>query len=157
VDGLEAFGQDGQRRGWPDLSEGQPVVVVFLKDGCPCSVESEPFFRRVAALYRSHVRFIGVIDAPVKRARQFASEQQVPYLILADPQRRLIRRLNAKHGGYVALLTPAGVIDGFWPGCTAVTMRDLGRRIARLAGIAERSLDVAGMPLALITGCPFES
>jgi peroxiredoxin len=156
VDGLEATGHDGRRRRWAEISGGQPVVVVFIKDGCPCSAEFEPFFRRVAALYRDQVRFVGVIDASLKAARQYAAEQHVSYPILADPDRRIIRRLNARHGGYVALLTTEGVIDGFWPGCTAATMRELGRGIARLAGVVERPLDVTGMPGPLTTGCPFE-
>jgi hypothetical protein len=54
------------------------------------------------------------------------------------------------------LLTPGGVIDGFWPGCTAATMQELGRGIARLTGIGERPLNVSGMPGPLTTGCPFE-
>jgi peroxiredoxin len=155
ADGLEATGHDGRRRRWADLSGGQPVVVVFIKDGCPCSAEFEPFFQRVAALYRGRVRFVGVIDAPVETARQYVAEQHVPYPVLADPDRRIIRRLKAENGGYVALLTAEGVIDGFWPGCTVGTMRELGRRIARLAGVAERPLDVTGMPGPLTTGCPY--
>jgi peroxiredoxin len=155
VDGLEATGHDGRRHRWADLSGGQPVVVVFIKDGCPCSAEFEPFVQRVADLYRGRVRFVGVIDASVKAARQYAGEHHVTHPILADPDRRIIRRLNARHGGYIALLTAEGVIDGFWPGCTAATMQDLGRRIARLACIAERPLDVTGMAGALTTGCPF--
>jgi peroxiredoxin len=155
VGGLEATGHDGRRHRWADLSGGQPVVIVFIKDGCPCSLEFQPFFQRVADLYRGRVRFVGVIDASVKAARQYATEQHVPYPILADPDRRIIRLLKAQHGGYLALLTVEGVIDAFWPGCTATTMRDLGRRIARLAGVAERPLDVTGMAGPLTTGCPF--
>jgi peroxiredoxin len=153
---MAATAHDGRRRAWAELSGGQPVVVVFIKDGCPCSSEFEPFFQRVATLYAGHVRFVGVIDAPVEVARRYAAEQHVAHLILADSQQRIIRRLNARHGGYVALLRPDGVIDGFWPGCTATTMQELGRRIARLAGVAQRPLDVTGMPAALITGCPFD-
>jgi peroxiredoxin len=155
VDGLEATGHDGRLWRWADLSGGQPVVVVFIKDGCPCSAELEPFFQRVAALYRDCVRFVGVMDASLEAARQYAADQHVLYPILADPDRQIIRRLNARHGGYVALLTSAGVIDGYWPGCTVATMKELGRGIARLAGVVERPLDVTGMPVPLTTGCPF--
>ena len=35
-------------------------------------------------------------------------------------------------------------------------MRELGRRIAELGAVTERPIDVAGMPGALTTGCPFE-
>jgi peroxiredoxin len=154
---LKFLGADGRSLGWEGLSGGRPVVLVFIKDGCPCSVEFEPFFQRVEKLYRREVRFAGVIDASLASARRYAKEQRVPYPVLPDPEHRIIRRLKAENGGYVVLLTRRGVIDGFWPGCTTDTLRLLGRGIARLAGVAERPLDVSGMPGSTITGCPFES
>ncbi len=148
---------DGHGLAWEELSAGLPVVLVFIKAGCPCSVDFEPFFHRVEKRYHGEAHFVGVIDADPTTARRYAREQHVPYPILADPDRQLIRRLRAENGGYVMLLTPQGVIDGCWPGCTADTMRELGRRIARLAGVTERPLNLSGMPGPLTTGCPFES
>ena len=58
-------------------------------------------------------------------------------------------------GCHVVLLTSGGVIDGCWPGCSASTLQQLGRRIARLAGVAERALDVTDVPASLTTGCRF--
>lgn len=153
---LEAMGHDGVRRSWAELSGGEPVVFVFVKQGCPCNVEFDPYFRRVERLYRGSVRFAAVIDGNVEDALEFAEELKLPYPVLADPACDLIRRFGAENGGYVALLAQDGTIDGFWPGCSADGLQDLGRRIARLAGIEERPLDLAGMPGPLITGCPFE-
>jgi peroxiredoxin len=151
----QATDPEGRSLGWDKLSGGQPVVLVFLKEGCPCNVDFEPFFQRVERLYRGAVRFAGVIDAGPDAARRYARQQQVPYPVLADPGRDVIRRCRAENGGYVVLLSPSGAIDGAWPGCSADTLRALGRRIARLAGLEERPLDVNGMSDALLTGCPF--
>lgn len=136
--------------------DGRPLVVVFLKDGCPCNVEFEPFFQRVEKLYRAEARFVAVLDAGPAAARRYAEQQSVPYPVLPDPERRLIRRLKAENGGYVVLLSPQGAIAGFWPGSSAETMIALGRRISALAGVAERPLDVSDMPGPLTTGCPFD-
>jgi peroxiredoxin len=157
VDAVSAEGADGHSVGWGEISGRRPVVLVFIKDGCPCSAEFEPFFQRVERLYRDAVHFAGVIDAEAARARRYAAEQHVPYPVLADPQRRIIGCLRAENGGYFVLLTPQGVIDGLWPGCSAEGMRELGRRIAKLAHLEERPLDLTGMPGPLTTGCPFES
>jgi hypothetical protein len=154
---FRATAQDGRRMDWDDISGGRPVVLIFIKEGCPCSVEVEPFFKRVERLYAGEARFAGVIDAGAEAAGRYAIEQGVAHPILADPERRLIGRFRAKNGCYVVLLTPGGVIDGFWPGCSADTMRQLGRRIAGLAGVGERPLDVSGVPASLTTGCPFKS
>jgi peroxiredoxin len=153
---LAAKGHDGAPRDWRGLSAGQPVVFVFVKEGCPCNVDFEPFFQRVEQLYRGSVRFAAVIDGDVEAARAYADALKVPYPVLADPEHALIRRLGAENGGYVVLLAGDGTIEGFWPGCSADGLRDLGRRIARLVGIDERPLDLAGMSRPLITGCPFE-
>jgi len=155
IDGLQALGPDGRRLDWDDLSAGRPVVFFFIKNGCPCTADFEPFFRRVERLYRDAARFAAVIDAETEVARRHTDKLHVPYPVLADPNRQIIRRLRAENGGCVVLLTPQGTIDGFWPGCSADALADLGRRIALLAGLPERPLDVAGMPGSLTTGCPF--
>jgi peroxiredoxin len=152
---LEAVASDGRQLGWEEISGGQPVVLVFIKNGCPCSVECELFFRRVERLYRASARFAGVLDGDVDSARRYATEHQVPYPVLADAKRTIIGRLQAKNGCYASLLRPDGVIVGNWPGSSADALRDLGRRIADLTGVAERPLDVTSIPNVLTTGCPF--
>jgi hypothetical protein len=153
---LSATAQNGRRMDWDELSGGLPVVLIFIKEGCPCSGEVEPFFLRVERLYANEARFAGLIDAGTKGAAHYATEHSVRHPVLADPEKMLIRQFGVKNGCYVVLLTPGGVIDGCWPGCSADTMRQLGRRIAGLAGVAERPLDVTGMPASLTTGCPFK-
>jgi peroxiredoxin len=152
-----AVAHDGQPVGWAELSAGRPLVLVFIKKGCPCSVEFEPFFHRVEKSYRDCVRFAGVIDGPADVARRYAQANQVPYPVLADAERQLIGRFQAESGAYVALVTPAGVLDTLWPGCSAEMMRELSRRIAALAGVEERPVDCTRMPNALMTGCRFSS
>jgi peroxiredoxin len=152
---LRATANDGREVDWEQLSGGQPVVVVFIKDGCPCSVEFEPFFLRVEKAYHGQARFVGVIDAPVEVARRYAEANRVPYPILADPQHTLIRRFQAANAAYVALVSPEGIVETLWPGCSAEMLRDLSARIAALAKVEEPALDVTGMPGPLTTGCPF--
>jgi len=154
---LSATAQNGERMNWDHLCGGQPLVLIFIKDGCPCNVEVEPFFQRVEKLYAGETRFAGVIDAGTEAAARYATEHGVPHPVLADPEKHLIRQFKAEYGCYVVLLTPRGVIKGCWPGCSADTMRQLGGRIADLAGVKERPLDVSGMPVSLTTGCPFKS
>jgi len=77
--------------------------------------------------------------------------------VLADPERAIIARFEAQSGGYVALLRPEGAVDALWPGCSAEMICQLGRRIAALADVTERPVDVTGLPRVLTTGCPFSS
>jgi hypothetical protein len=152
---LTVVGHDGRRLEWKELAEGRPVVVVFIKAGCPCNVEFEPFFHRLARAYHESVCFAGVIDGPVETARQYAESNHVPYLVLADPGRGVISRFRAANGVYVALVTPAGTIDTLWPGCSAGMMLEMSRRIADLASVEEQPIETSGLPSVLTTGCPF--
>jgi AhpC/TSA family len=156
VRSFSAMAHDGTPFTWSGMSRARPLVLVFIRRGCPCNVEFEPFFHRLAGRYRDVADFAGVIDAGADTALAYATANKTPYRVLADPDRAIIARFEAQNGGYVALLRPEGVVDTLWPGCSAEMMRELGRRIAELGAVTERSLDVAGMPGALTTGCPFE-
>jgi peroxiredoxin len=152
---LAGVAQDGRTRSLADLADGRPLVVVFIKDGCPCSAEAEPFFARPRAAYGDRLRFAGVIDGPAEAARNYAKEVGAAYPILADPDKAIIHRYRAENSVYVALVRPDGVIDTLWPGYSAEMLRELGRRVARLAGVAEMPLDVRNAPSVMTTGCPF--
>lgn len=156
VEPFSATANDGTRFRWPSVKPGRPLLLIFIRKNCPCSAQFEPFFHRLAAQYHDAAQFAGVIDAGVDLAQTYATNNKSPYPILADPDRAIIDRLEAKNGGYVALLRPEGVIDALWPGYSAEMMRELGSRIAALGGVSERSIDVVGMPGALTTGCPFQ-
>jgi peroxiredoxin len=157
IEPFSAVAHDGARFTWPAAGGARPLVLVFIKRGCPCSVEFQPFFHRLEERYRDAADFVGVIDADAESARAYAAANKVPYRILADPDRALIARFEAKNGGYVALLAGNGQLDTLWPGCSAEMMRALGRRIATLRALEERSLDVSNLPKVLTTGCPFAS
>jgi peroxiredoxin len=154
---FSAIAHDGVRFNWPGAGSARPLVLFFIKRDCPCSVEFEPFFHRLAERYRDTADFIGVIDSGAEVARAYAVANRVPYPVLADPDREIIARLEAKHGGYVALLSSSGVVDALWPGCSADMMSSLGRRIAVIGATAERPIDCSDMPKVLTTGCPFAS
>ena len=157
IEPFSAVAHDGARFTWPAAGGARPLVLVFIKRGCPCSVEFQPFFHRLEERYRDAADFVGVIDADADSARAYAAANKVPYRVLADPDRALIARLEARNGGYVALLGENSQLDTLWPGCSAEMMRALGRRIAALRALEERSLDVSNLPKVLTTGCPFAS
>jgi len=152
---LKAITHRDQPFTWPRPDDGRLLVLVFIKEGCPCNVELEPFFHRLERAYSDVAHFAGVIDADVPKARHYAEANNTPYPVLADPERQIIKRFHAENGAYVALVTPAGTIATLWPGCSAEMFAQMGRGIARAAGVAARPLNVSGLPDALITGCPF--
>jgi peroxiredoxin len=146
---------EGERVESVDVLAKGPAVLVFIKAGCPCSAEFEPFFHALAGHYSGLVQFFGVINGDTETACGYARANRVPYPVLADPDRSVIKRFGVEKGGSVVLLRPTGVMDTLWPGCSRAMMQELGQRIAGLAGVEERPIEVGGLPAALTAGCPY--
>ena len=90
-----------------------------------------------------------------RRLVHYARANRVPYPVLADPELTVIRRFEAEHGSYVALVQADGAVAALWPGISTGMMQELSGQIARLAQVPEQTIDVAGVPKALMTGCPY--
>ena len=133
-----------------------PVVLIFIKDGCPCSVSAETHFNDLHAAYEGHVRFFGVFDGSLEKARGWASRNAVPFPILLDPEGNLVRLYQARNSAYVVLIDRSGTIDAFWPGYSSAMLQVVNARIAKLAGLPEAAINTSEAPDELYSGCPFE-
>lgn len=147
---------DGEQREWAALLGGRPALVVFIKQGCPCSVEFEPYFQNLVNRYRDRVSFVGVFDGVPREAREYAAANRVGYPIVADEKLDLVRAFKVKNGGYVGLIGRDGAVETLWPGFSASMMGELNAAVARAAGVATSMVETRGLPAALTTGCPYE-
>lgn len=147
--------QDDRHLEWTELSAGRPVVVVFVKQGCPCSRKFEPHFHSLAAAYGPAVQFIDVIDGSVATAQSYSTANAVSYPVIADESGAIIRRFEAQGGAYVALVDREGVVEMLSPGCSVEMMQDLSRRIATMTEQDLAICDFEGLPGGLTAGCPF--
>jgi hypothetical protein len=139
----------------PGAAWGRPTVLIFIKEGCPCSEAAETCFRRLFAAYGDRASFLGVIDGGPSEARQWVVRHQTPYPVLADPDLAIIRAYGAERSAYTALIANGGTIDRLWPGYSAGMLRELGARLAKAEGVAEVQLDVGDAPVELTSGCSF--
>jgi hypothetical protein len=155
VTSLEAIGSDGQAHSPASESAARPLVLVFIQDGCPCSEAAEPCFRKLHDAYGARAAFLGVVDGDVGVARDWSARHGSPYAILADPDRRIIAACGAERSAYVMLVAPGGSVDALWPGYSASALREIGARIARLAGVEPVPIATEGAPGAMVSGCPF--
>ncbi|HEX4145816.1 MAG TPA: redoxin domain-containing protein [Pirellulales bacterium] len=150
----------GQQVDWRDLSQGHSLVVVFVKQGCPCSLEFQQHFNRLAATYEDRVSLVGVIDGSIEVAERYVTANEVPYPVLADADRQLIHEFAVPAAAYVALIDQREIggqatLQMLWPGCSIEMMHDLVGRLADKLGEPPRVIDFSGLPGALTTGCPF--
>src|SRR5262249_36098060 len=137
------------------IGPARGTVLIFIKDGCPCSEAAEPCFRRLHEAYGRRVRFLGVVDGGPSVARDWVDRHRTPYPVYPDLELAVIRACWAERSAYAALVTAGGTIDRLWPGYSAGMIRELGARLAALAGTAEAPIDVSDAPSELTSGCSF--
>ncbi len=137
------------------LTKDETVVLVFIKDGCPCSRAAQPFFNRLFEACRKHARFFGVFDGKVSEARKWAKQNEVAFPILSDPDLRIVHEYKAEYSAYVALIAQGGTIAKLWPGYSVEMLTDATARLARLRGDTAKPIDTTDAPTELTTGCPY--
>jgi len=137
------------------LTNGKPLYMYFILDGCPCSTDAEPIFHQLYRQFKGAVNFVGIIGSDPKTAGRWASDHSMPYPILSDPTCKVIHAYKARSAVYNVLVTPDHKIDHLWPGYSQDLLKAMNRRIAQVAGVPEQPFDPLYAPLKKTTGCFF--
>ncbi len=138
-----------------ELTKESPVVLVFIKDGCPCSHAAQPFFNLLFDAYGNHARFFGVFDGSVSDAKKWAKQNQSSFPLLSDPDLRTVHEYKAENSAYVALIARGRKIEKLWPGYSVDMLADAAERLARLTGVNAKSIVIREAPTEMTTGCPY--
>jgi peroxiredoxin len=146
---------DGKAQDLKDLISSKPLVILFIKEGCPCSIEAQPVFNKLSEAYKGKVAFLGVINGDGKVAQEFAKTNEMAFPVLPDPKLEIVKPYGAERSVYVALVAQDGKIDKLWPGYSKTMMSEMNERIAHLAGIPPKTVDFQLVPNKMTSGCLF--
>jgi peroxiredoxin len=138
-----------------ELLKKGPVVVVMTKDGCPCSIESQPYFNQIHASYKDVATFVGVIDADIPVAQLYAGSLSVPYPLLVETKEKTFRDFGADQSVYTYLIGRDGKLIRVWPGYSAKTLIELNEAVAEAAGVKPRAITLKNAPAVMTSGCYF--
>ena len=152
---FEAVANDGQTYRLPDIVQDHPAVLIFIKDGCPCSQAADGYLRRIHAAGRGWVPFYGVIDGNAEVAERWADANHTVFPILADPERKIIQAYGAENSAYVAFVAPGGQIDKLWAGFSESMLKELAERMKPWVKPGLEPFDVADAPAELYAGCAY--
>jgi peroxiredoxin len=133
----------------------RPQFVYFVLDGCPCSFEAEPLFHDLAERFEGQVDFVSVTDAGVEKAKKWNVQMLVPYPVVSDPKKEVIKAYGAKNSVYSALLSKDGKIVKMWPGYSVRILQEMNAMMAKLSGVPEKPFDTKYAPVADSSGCAF--
>jgi len=152
--GFREHADNGREYSLEDLIREGPVLLTFIKIGCPCSQAAQPFFNQLAAAYPG-ARVLGVIDGDLGPAKLWISKLRVGYPVLLDPIFKLVRAYGVENSAYVIVIDRDGRIAMHWPGYSAPMLQQLGATLATMSMSPIRPIDTRDAPDELYTGCPY--
>lgn len=129
-----------------------PQMVIFVKFGCPCSVDATPIFNKLAHKYEGKIDFVGVID---KKAKDFSNQFRVSYPLIEEPSLKLMKAFDARASVYSALVARNGHIIKMWPGYSASWLQEMNGLMAKASATKETPFDPEYAPKEKASGCPF--
>lgn len=129
-----------------------PQLVLFVKKGCPCSIDAQPLFSKLALKYQGKVEFVGVID---KEAQDYATQFKATFPVIEEPSLGLMRAFDARSSVYSALVARNGHIVKMWPGYSANWLKEMNALLAKASATKETPFDPEYAPKEKASGCPF--
>jgi peroxiredoxin len=137
------------------VAGGQPQFLLFIKDGCPCSIDAQPLFNRLARQFDGKVQFLGVIDGDADKAKVYAEHYNCAFPVLADKNLAIAREFEAKGGLYSVLVARNGHIVKMWPGYSAEMLGEMNHLVAQEGEVKEVAFDPQYAPTVKTAGCAY--
>lgn len=134
----------------------KPVLVIMTKDGCPCSIESQPFFTTLAMHYGEKLTTIGVLDGNRTVADQYKTSFSLPYDMAYSESTDFFVRYKSKQSVFHYLIGQDGKLVKVWPGYSRASLVELNDLLAELTGIEPAVFEHFEMaPAEMTSGCYF--
>lgn len=132
-----------------------PVVLIATKDGCPCSIESQPFFNQISSAYEGKVLFAGLIDAAIPVAQLYKRGHSAPYPIISATTKEPFLANRFKQSVTVSLIGRDKKIKKVWPGYSSSMLAELNEAAAEAAKVPVKPLKFDDAPQEMTSGCYF--
>lgn len=133
----------------------RPQFVLFILDGCPCSIDAQPIFNGFAKHWKGKVDFIGVIDSEGRKAQEWVADYKPAFPVMIDSKKEIIHAYEAKQSVYSALIATDGKVVKLWPGYSIDMMKEMNDLIAKELGVEGMPFDTQYAPKIKTSGCEF--
>lgn len=147
--------KDAEGKTWSmaeNLKNG-PVVVLSIKDGCPCSVDSQPLFNGLAKKFQGKATFVGLFDQNAEKAKTYIKDNSVNFPVVINEDLEVFKQYKAERSVYVSIVTTDGKIVKQWPGYWVDMLNELDGKLEELTGFDGAPFDVAYAPKTPTSGC----
>ena len=145
-------GNDGQVHTLDALTEKGPVLLYFIKDGCPTNDQALPHYAALAKGYGDGVRLVGVLNQSGAAAEKWIEKWKPPYLVLMDPDKEVIGAYGATRSPWVVEIVRGGERGRTWEGYSAIALEQQSAVLAEAQGRAPVPVDAAALPAKMRYG-----
>ncbi len=152
---LDRVDTEGKTVDLAKLTEKGPAFLVFIMEGCPCSLEAQPFFQRMYDSFGQKVPFVGITDGTVAQGKEWKAHFQMTFPLISDPSKDLMKGFGAEHSAYTALVGRGGKIVQLWPGYDQAMLGEIKNAIAAEGSLPSPELIVSDAPTKPTSGCRF--
>jgi peroxiredoxin len=143
---FSAKGTDGKTHTLASLSKRGPVVLYFIKDGCPVNHRAAPFLTKLTNAYGANANVVGVFNGDTGGAKNWAKQYGAKYLILADKDYKIIRSYKAVYSPWLIHVGKDGKIAKVYEGASPANLAKVNEVVASAAGAKLASIDFSGAP-----------
>lgn len=143
----------GETRSLDSLTKDRPLLLYFILNDCPCSIDAEPLFLKLHAQHGERVNFLGVVSGSDEQAATWAKEWASPYPIVAAKDKAIIQAFHAKNSAYSVLIAKGGKIVRMWPGYGADMLGEANELMSEESGVEVKKFDPMYAPKKITSGC----
>lgn len=132
----------------------KPQLLLFVLDGCPCSIDAQPIYNDLSRHFKDRVEFLAIYNEDSKAAKKWDNMTSTAFPIIPDTDKKIIRAYAAKNSVYSALVSE-GKIVRLWPGYSVEILDEINRTIAKELNEPVRPFDAKYAPVEKTSGCEF--
>jgi thioredoxin-dependent peroxiredoxin len=112
-EGIELQDQDGNLVKLDDLKGKKTIFYTYPKDNTPgCTTEAKNFRDSIKDYEGAGIRIIGISADSVTSHKNFATKYDLPFTLLSDPDKVLLKALGSIVGGKIKRRT--WLVDESW-------------------------------------------
>lgn len=145
----------GKRWTYNELASKKPLVMLFIKDGCPCSIDAQPIYNKLFEKFKNRVAFVGILDVDGEKAKKWIVDNKPSFPVLVDPKLQIVRSFEAKNSVYTILIGVDHRIEKMWPGYWVAMLQDLNGRLSEDLDERVSAFDTLYAPKTPSSGCTF--
>ncbi|MBX7134425.1 MAG: peroxiredoxin family protein [Fimbriimonadaceae bacterium] len=144
---FKATGSDGKSYTLKSFTGSKkPTVFYFIGATCPVNAEAVKYYNRVAEAYKGKINFVGVINANKEEYKTWQQRFKAPYLVLLDPDLKIINSFEAERSPWTILVDTNGKMTKTWVGYSVDEINQLSASIAGATKVTVAKVNTSGAP-----------